>query len=448
MKLPNPFRRRRSPAPRQRPAPSSTTRLNGERELRGHHAIVHRLATVPTADGVLLASGDTEGGVLLWDGRSGEPLAGPVTVDGVGLLDMAAVDLGADGWALVCAGPGGVTLWDPHRIGQPGHLPRRLADGRASALAVVPGEPPLIVISGDTRVSVVDAASGEEVFGHPQQPLAQADRAERVHRLAGVRFDEETAGFAAALFGGELELWAPAEDTWRPTRLPLAEHGRGVLTAYDTWLATTASRGVEVWDLRTGHRTSRGELDTPFEALAPVRLGQRTVIAAAFREHRECGVQLWDPREPDALSEVFNRHGPAFGDPAFGSATINAVTGVACPDGTTRVASAGNDDCVLLSVPLEEHDLVPGQRPGPKPPQRGTGNFASVRTPGGATVGLWFASTEQAHDRGLIEAILFREDLVHLLGAEHRVVPNTYDDQGGSFVMFGHESAPGEAGHG
>ncbi|MGW6907426.1 hypothetical protein [Streptomyces sp. NPDC054940] len=47
----------------------------------------------------------------------------------------------------------------------------------------------------------------------------------------------------------------------------------------------------------------------------------------------------------------------------------------------------------------------------------------------------------------MIEAVLFREDLVHLLGAEYRVVPNTYDDQGGAFVMFGRRPAPGETGH-
>ena len=129
MKLPDPFRRRRPPAspqpppPPQRPDPSSTTRPNGEIELRGHSSIVSLLTTVPTADGVLLASGDTEGAVMLWEGRTGEHVAGPVTVDDHSLSDLAAIDLGADGWALACAGPGGVTLWDPRHMGRPDYAP-------------------------------------------------------------------------------------------------------------------------------------------------------------------------------------------------------------------------------------------------------------------------------------------------------------------------------------
>lgn len=100
---------------------------------------------------------------------------------------------------------------------------------------------------------------------------------------------------------------------------------------------------------------------------------------------------------------------------------------------------------MLISAPLDEQHLVAGQPPGAAPPQR-DGNFAKVRTTGGEIVGLWFASTAHANDRGLVEASLFREDLLHLLEAEYRVVPNTYDDSGGAFVMFGHHLAPGEPG--
>lgn len=68
-----------------------------------------------------------------------------------------------------------------------------------------------------------------------------------------------------------------------------------------------------------------------------------------------------------------------------------------------------------------------------------------MRASDGEIVGLWFADTGSARDRGLIEALLFGQDLGHLLGVEHRVVPNTYDDRGGAFVMFGRHLAPGEA---
>lgn len=49
---------------------SSTSRPSGERELRRHSSIVNCLATVPTADGVLPACGDTQGRPV---GRSPAP---------------------------------------------------------------------------------------------------------------------------------------------------------------------------------------------------------------------------------------------------------------------------------------------------------------------------------------------------------------------------------------
>lgn len=443
MKLPNPFRRRRPTAPPKRPDPGSTARPNGEYELRGHSSIVMHLATVPTADGVLLASGDTQGAVLLWDAATGEHVAGPVIVDSSNVRGLAAVDLGTDGWALVCAGADGVALWDPRDMSSPEYTPRRLVDTGASAVAVVPGEPQLLVVADGKAVRVIDPAGGQEVFGFRQPPHPKGHIGDQVHRLVGVRPDDDTGGFAAARYGGGLEVWAPGRRGWHQGRFSLMARGPGDFTAYGSHLAIPAGRGIDVWDLRTGEHTARGELDTPYEVLAPVPLGGRTVIAAAFRVYDECGVQLWDPHHPTALTPPFNRHGQAFGDASFGSATINDVIGITCPDGTTRVASAGNDGCVLLSAPLTEDDLVPGQRPGPAPVEHDNGNYARVRTRDGEIVGLWFADTARARDRGLIEALLFREDLGHLLGTEHRVVPNTVDDKGGAFVMFGHHRAPG-----
>ncbi|MDL4817356.1 hypothetical protein [Actinomadura opuntiae] len=401
---------------------------------------------MPTADGVLLASGDTNGGVLLWDGETGEPVAGPITVART-VADLAAVKLRADDWALACCSASSVTLWEPGRIGQQDYGPRRLLETGGSAMAVVPSEPQLIVLADAKAVRVIDPASGRQVFGFDQPPHRKGHIGDQVFRLVGVRFDDEKAGFAAVRYGGTLELWEPVADAWRRRHPPLGMLGSGVLTAFGTQLAITARRGIEVWDLQTGERTARGQLDTPFAELAPVSLGQQTVIAATFRQWHECGVQLWDPQRPTALSAPFNQHGPAFGDPRFGSATINAVTGITHPDRPPRVASAANDGYVLISAPLSEQDLVAGQRPGPAPSQRSDGNFAMVRTPHGEIVGLWFASTREVRDHKLIQTVLFAQDLKHLLGVEHRIVPNTYDDRGGAFVMFGHHRAPGERDH-
>ena len=285
------------------------------------------------------------------------------------------------------------------------------------------------------------------MFGFAQPPHPRGHDGpigDQVHRLVGVRFADEPAGFAVSRFAGAIEVWGPVEDTWHEWHR-LSAPGRGVLTGFGSRLVMTVRRGIEVWDLESVERIARGELDTPFDVLAPVRIGQRTVVAAAFREYGECGVQLWDPQNPTGLGEVFNRHGSAFGDPRFGSASIVALTGIAHPDGTVRVASAGNDGSVLISAPLGEHHLTPGEsseaasRPGGHSgsPQEGRVDYVKVRTPSGETVGLWFADTSHATDRGLVEAILFGQDLLHLLDADYRVEPNTVDDNGGAFVLFG-----------
>ncbi|GAB3563892.1 hypothetical protein GCM10027445_06810 [Amycolatopsis endophytica] len=426
----NPFRRRRT-------SPDSGF------ELCGHDASVHCLTTVPTADGVLLASGDAEGAVLLWDPGTGEQLAGPVTADSSGVRGLAAVELGDGDWALACCGADGVTLWDPRRMGEAGYRPRSLTGNRTSALAVVPAEPRLIVIADADAVRVVDPATGRQVFASDHPPQPRGPDADQVHELAGVRFGD-TAGFIAMRYFATTELWEQQGPSWRQRSAPFGELERNVLTTFGSQLAVTARRGIEVWDLRTGGRTARGELNAPFKKLAPVSLGSRQVVAAAFREHHDCGVQLWDPLRPDALTAPVNRHGPAFGDPEMGGATINALVGIALPDGTARVASAANDGCVLISPPLGEDDLVSGQHAGAAPPRGDGGNFARVRTSGGEIIGLWFGDEAHARDRMLLETVLFNEDLLDSLHTEPRLVPNTYDDKGGVFVMFGRHRAPGE----
>jgi hypothetical protein len=363
MKLTHLFRRHRVPPtqpPQSHPSPSTATRPGGGHELRGHRSSVSNLATVPTAERTLLFSGDTSGSVLLWDGRTGEHLAGPVAVDGESVTGLAAVDLGADGWVLACAGVEGVTLWDPLRFGQRGFRPRRLLDSGVKEMAAIPGEPPLIVASNNTAVTVIDPANGMVVLDLPEPPRPPGHIGQQVYQLAGVRFSEQTAGFVAARYGDRLDFWELADQVWRERHYPPGTLGPGVLAAFDTQLAIAADRGRQVWDLSTGDRSAPADEETPFAVLAPVPLDGRTVVAGAFRKIDQCGVQLWDPHDPTTLSQVFNRHGSAHGDPRKGRARIEAVVGFTCPDGQTRVASGGNDDCVLVSAPLTEHDLMPG----------------------------------------------------------------------------------------
>jgi hypothetical protein len=63
-------------------------------------------------------------------------------------------------------------------------------------------------------------------------------------------------------------------------------------------------------------------------------------------------------------------------------------------------------------------------------------NFAVVRDTDGDVTGFWFADPRHARNRDLVDAVLARHDLWHLVGASYRVVSNTVDDRGGLFVLF------------
>lgn len=72
--------------------------------------------------------------------------------------------------------------------------------------------------------------------------------------------------------------------------------------------------------------------------------------------------------------------------------------------------------------------------------------FSFVQDRNGKVLGLWVADRGAIEQPGLLEALLARqEQTAGLLGQPRRVVPNSYDNKGGFFVMFGSTPAPGEA---
>jgi len=77
-------------------------------------------------------------------------------------------------------------------------------------------------------------------------------------------------------------------------------------------------------------------------------------------------------------------------------------------------------------------------------------DIAIIRDKSGGISGLWLRQADAAYNRDLLSMILIRFNAVEdtrfaLLRGDYRVVPNTNDDQGGCFVMFGSAVAPGEA---
>lgn len=85
------------------------------------------------------------------------------------------------------------------------------------------------------------------------------------------------------------------------------------------------------------------------------------------------------------------------------------------------------------------------QEPAPAPRAESGPNYAMVRSSQTHAVnGLWFQDPRQAQSSGLVEAVLAENELWDLVSANRRLVANTFDRNGGVFVMFGGALAPGE----
>lgn len=353
--------------------------MDDELRLKGHGWIVHRLAAVPTPAGrTLLASGDTEGTVRLWDPTTGEAVARPLTLDETVVRSLAALRLASGTQALVTSAPRGIALWDPARLGDGPPL-RHFAAPHALALAVVPataGRPESLVTADAQQVRVIDPNTGSVLFRCKQPEGRRGHVGAGVHRLTGVRITDRTAGFAAIRYGGAVELWYPRARGrgWAMRQLDPGRRARGAMEYFtglrdEPRLALGSVRGIEVWDLRTGRLMLDGDFaHGPCTALAAVPLARRTVLAAAFGTDRDAGVQLWDPEAGRELGPVLNRPGPAFGRTSWGGVAVHAVVVLAGSDGAMRVASAGNDGTVRVSPAMS--GLTPSKE-GRKPSREG-----------------------------------------------------------------------------
>ena len=79
-------------------------------------------------------------------------------------------------------------------------------------------------------------------------------------------------------------------------------------------------------------------------------------------------------------------------------------------------------------------------------------DFSLVKSQDGEIRGIWLANPENADQIGYLTALALRigneegsqAPFEAVLAKDYRVVPNTYDEAGGCFVMFGSTLAPGE----
>lgn len=345
--------------------------MSTEHELRGHSWIVRCLASVPTADGrVLLASADVDGDVRVWDPQSGDPVAGPLNVDEVSVAGLGAVRLGSGTRALASLGTRQLKLWDLQGLSQAASPLWQVDVSYATALAVVPATattPELIVASERGSVRVIDPETGRTTF----QVASGQEIAGGVKCLAAGQFDDETAGFALVRYSGDVEFRVPdaagGSGGWKRREFALDGLGSPESMAFltgihgDPLVAVTRGCEAAVWNLRTERRVAWAAFDVRMAVLAPVPLGDRTLLALGFTHGQDAGVHLWDPHTHRAIGGRFNRHGPAFGTPGSGGVSLHAVTCVRGPGGSVRVVSAANDGAVRVSTPFDSGVLPPAE---------------------------------------------------------------------------------------
>lgn len=167
-------------------------------------------------------------------------------------------------------------------------------------------------------------------------------------------------------------------------------------------------------------------------------LRERTLLAVSGQD-RGAGVRLWDPATGRTIGEMFNGHGPSTTSAMVVVGTLAVITGPA-GSGMVRVASEANDGLIRISPPFSgPGDTPPERLPdlGPAEEREARSGFAFVRNRSEEVVGFWFADAESAENRVLIDALLVREGLQRWIGRRYRVMPNTVDDKGGAFVLFG-----------
>jgi WD40 repeat protein len=227
--------------------------------LKGHADSVWGLAF--DRDGRRLASGGSDGAVIVWDASTGEALArlggeatrgeGPPGPRGGPKLIIAAVAFDPDGRRLAATGPdGAITIWDLES-----RRPAATLTGHSSGvvgLAYSPEGRKLASAGQDRTLRVWDAATGESLLvlsGHE-------------HILWDVAFDPDGTRVASASSDGTVRLW-DAEDG-RPL-LTLKGHFNSVRgVAFDPDGSRVASCGydetIKLWDPATGREllTLRG----------------------------------------------------------------------------------------------------------------------------------------------------------------------------------------------
>lgn len=348
--------------------------------LSGHTGQVHGVCTLEVNGEPVLASGADDGTVRLWDLPSGTERATLTGHTGAVLAVRRVSSGGRD--AVVSAGADGtVRLWEAVEGGTPAIVGRHR--GAAHALAVAPGDIPLLLsagVDGDVRLwdltsasrgvlrcgGVVTALCAFRMGDVTVAALAAADRTIRLWDLERLRPIRTLPGHARAVRtlcvvpgpAGPLIASAGRDRAirlWRPATGELAAELVGqsdtvndlAVVTLETGATQLVSAGqdrtVRRWDPHGGQSEGRlGKHTDAVGALAVAHLHHREVVVAGGRDRT---IRVWDPDVLETPSES-----PGHTDWVNGFCLLDTGDG-------TVLASASDDRTIRLWRP-DSGDLV------------------------------------------------------------------------------------------
>ena len=300
--------------------------------LTGSSAWITRLALAP--DGKILASGDQDGGVRLWNLETGEQIAGPLSANAGTVYDLA---FSADGAALVWGGSNGtVVRWD-------------VAGQRLDGEPISVGAISTLAISPDGKLLALGDKQGTIRLWQMPERNALGTRLQTT-AISGLAVSPD--GDTVAVGGEHLALWSASG---REQRIDLRDNG--VLSvAFDgtgTLLASSGKEGtVRLWDVATGE-----QLGSPIQARKETDYVWRVALTpdgATVAAVSDGSIGLWDVKTHELIGRL----------PTGEAKEVYAIA--LSPDGRT-LATGGEDRLVRLwdlatrraiGQPLDGHAAV------------------------------------------------------------------------------------------